>query len=223
MQRGKIFFSTMEANQRNLKVLAPAESLNSLTIGALYDDYTNPTENERFIWAVERGLPSPASAIGKGYRSIITPDLFFNGGRKFIKGSADGKTEWVLSGREPGCKVAAPFSSGDGSGQIFSFGTSDAAAQITHEAIKCYDILSQVFLSETGNEVPPDFIAIMLKAMLTHGASWNAIADKFAEVSSYSQKRLSKWLGNGIPDTGRVQQLHQRKNNTDWTWCVTKR
>lgn len=57
-QRSSIFGETIKANQRNLKILAPAESLNGLTIGALYDDFTNPNETARFIWAVDRGLPS---------------------------------------------------------------------------------------------------------------------------------------------------------------------
>ena len=39
-QRSSIFGETIKANQRNLKILAPAESLNGLTIGALYDDFT---------------------------------------------------------------------------------------------------------------------------------------------------------------------------------------
>lgn len=64
-QRSSIFGETIKANQRNLKILAPAESLNGLTIGALYDDFTNANETARFIWAVDRGLPSPVSAIGK--------------------------------------------------------------------------------------------------------------------------------------------------------------
>ena len=125
---------TIKANQRNLKILAPAESLNGLTIGALYDDFTNPNETARFIWAVDRGLPSPVSAIGKGYRSVITPDLFYYGGREFIRRNFDGKIDWVESLREPGCLSAAPYGMGDADGCAFSFGTSDAAAQITHEA-----------------------------------------------------------------------------------------
>lgn len=210
-QRGTAFYNAIEEYQRNLKVLAPAESLNSLTIGALYDDNTNPIETTQAIWAIEKGLPSPASAIGKGYRSIITPDLFYNGGRKFVKGKYNGKIEWALTGREPGCKVAAPFGTGDGSGQTYSFGTSDAAAQITHESIKCYDVLSQVFHTEMGSDVPPEFAAILLKAMLTHGASWTPIAEKLSEVSGTSPKKLSKWLGNGVPDVGRVQECTKER------------
>lgn len=114
----------------------------------------------------------------------------------------DGTLEWVLSRHEPGCKVAAPYD--DSSGQAYSFGTSDAAAQITHEAAKCYDVLEQVFLSETGGHVPNDYKAILLKAMLTHGASWETIADKVTAATGDSVKKLCKWLGNGIPNIEKV-------------------
>ena len=203
-QRSNVFGETIKDNQRNLKILAPAESLNGLTIGALYDDFTNINETDRFIWAVDRGLPSPISAIGKGYRSVITPDLFYYGGREFIRGRFDGKIDWVESSREPGCLSAAPYGTGDTDGCAFSFGTSDAAAQITHEAAKCHDVLNQVFLDETGANMPVEATAILLKAMLTHGASWEPIADKLALAMGASPKQLSKWLGNGVPNISRV-------------------
>lgn len=187
-QRSNIFAEIIKDNQRNLKILAPAESLNGLTIGALYDDFTNVNETDRFIWAVDRGLPSPISAIGKGYRSIITPDLLYYGGRKFVRGRFDGKINWVESSREPGCLSAAPYGTGATDGCAFSFGTSDAAAQITHEAAKCQDVLNQIFLDETGTKMPADSTAILLKAMLTHGASWESIADKIASSMETSQK-----------------------------------
>lgn len=41
-QRSKVFGTMIKDNQRNLRVLAPADSLNGLTIGALYDDFTDP-------------------------------------------------------------------------------------------------------------------------------------------------------------------------------------
>lgn len=203
-QRSKVFGKIIKENQRNLRVLAPAESINGLTIGALYDDFSDARETNRTIWAVDRGLPSPISAFGKGYHSIITPDLFYYGGREFIKGRIDGKLNWVESSHEPGCLSAAPYGLGNSDGCAYSFGTSDAAAQMTHEAAKCHDVLNQVFLDETGANMPIEDTAILLKAMLTHGASWSPIADKLSVSMDTSPKQLSKWLGNGIPDISRV-------------------
>ena len=94
-ERSEEYFKCISDNQRNLKVLSPAENINGLTIGAIYDDYCEVDENDRTIFAVQRGLPSPISSYGKGYRSIITPDLYYRGGRKFISGSWNGKCQWL--------------------------------------------------------------------------------------------------------------------------------
>lgn len=210
-QRSVVFADAIKNNQRNHRVLAPAESLNALTIGALYDDFTDVDETARGIWAVDRGLPSPISAIGNGYRSIITPDLFYFGGRKFIKSSWGGKKiSWVISNRKPGCLSAAPLD-GTLDGSAFSFGTSDAAAQITHEAAKCHDVLNQVFLNETGQKLPIEATAIVLKGMLVHGASWAPIAKKLAQITGAKEKQLSKWLGNGIPNVSRVMECTKER------------
>ena len=52
--------------------------------------------------------------------------------------------------------------------------------------------------------MPVEATAILLKAMLTHGASWELIADKLALTMGVSQKQLSPWLGHGIPNMSRV-------------------
>lgn len=210
-QRSKHFFDAIKDHQRNMKVLSPAESINSLTVGAIYDDLCTTAETDRFIYAVEQGMPSPSSSFGKGYHSMITPDVFYYGGRKFIMGDLHDRIKWVLSNREPGCKVAAPYGMGSSSGQAFSFGTSDAAAQLSHEAAKCHEALSQIFIAETGADVPGDSKAILLKAMLTHGATWENLCDKVSAATGESQKQLSKWLGNGVPDIDRVQRCTKER------------
>jgi len=210
-QRNKLFFDVLKDHQRNIKVLSPAESINSLTVGAVYNDFCTTAENDRFIYAVERGMPSPSSSFGKGYRSMITPDVFYYGGRKFVRGDLNDKVVWALSNREPGCKVAAPYGLSSSSGQAFSFGTSDAAAQLSHEAAKCYDTLSQIFVDETGEEIPDNFKAILIKAMLTHGATWEDICVQLSIATDEPQKQLAQWLGNGIPDVNKVQDCTRER------------
>lgn len=210
-RRNKYIFESIKSSQRHMKVLAPAESINSLTVGALYNDFCNTPENERHIYAVERGMPSPISSFGKGYRSMITPDLFYYGGRKFIRKNLNNEINWLQTNREPGCKVAAPYAAGGSSGQAFTFGTSAAAAQIAHESAKCYDTLSQVFKTETGENVPDNAKGMLLKAMLTHGATWERVCDKVASATGDTVKQLSKWIGNGIPNTDRVQECTKNR------------
>ena len=210
-QRSKFFGRVLKDNQRSLRVLAPAESLNGLTIGALYDDSSDASENEMLIWAVEKGFPSPISSIGKGYRSTITPDLFYYGGREFLWKKPDGRIGWRNSPCSPGCLSAVPYGTGDKDGQAYSFGTSDAAAQITHEAAKCNEVLNQVFIDSTGSTMPVESTAILLKSMLVHGASWGAIIENLARAMDESPKELSQWLGNGVPDISRVMECTKER------------
>ena len=64
-----LFTATLN-NQRNLKILAPSESLNGLTIGALYDDFTNTSETDRSIWAVLGLFNKFIPKHNKVYRNI---------------------------------------------------------------------------------------------------------------------------------------------------------
>lgn len=210
-ERSNIYFECICNNQRNVKILSPAENINGLTIGALYDDYCDLDDNERTMFAVQKGLPSPISAFGKGYRSIINLDLFYEGGRKLISESMDGKCRWVLSNKEPGCRVAAPVADATKNGQAYTFGTSDATALISHEALKCYDILNNIYLTETGNVPSGEYIAILVKAMLTHGASWGNLSNRVASMTQTSEKQISKWLGYGIPNISRVEECAKNR------------
>ena len=209
--RSKEYFKCISANQRNIKVLSPAENINGLTIGAIYDDYCDIDENNRAIFAVQKGLPSPISSYGKGYRSIITPDLFYRGGRKFISETLNGRCKWLQSNREPGCRVAAPTSDATKNGQAFSFGTSDATALISHEALKCYDVLYDIYQTEIGEAPPKEYVAILLKAMLTHGASWGELAGRMAEITGAKEKQIARWLGYGIPNLSRVEECAKNR------------
>jgi hypothetical protein len=204
-ERNSLVFSTLNDDIRNIKVLSPAESINCLTVGALYQDFSTVAETNRFIFAVENGMPSPVSSFGMGYRRIISPDLFYYGGRKYLRENQDGNLFWVMSAKQPGCKVAAPYGDGTESGQAYSFGTSDAAAQLTHEAGKCFNTLNEIFKTEARAPIPEKHAAILIKAMLAHGASWDVIADRLAVATSGSAKQLAKWLGNGIPNIERVE------------------
>lgn len=205
-KRNEWVFAHLKDEIRNLRVLSPAEGINSLTIGALYTDVCQMTENDRQATAVSDGLPSPVSSFGLGYNRSITPDLYYYGGSKFLIRAQDGGLRWALSGREPGCKVAAPYGDGAESGQAFSFGTSDAAAQTTHETGKCYDVLDEIFLNETGHSIPNGYTAILLKGMLTHGATWNSCADEISRLTQLPINKLQRWLGNGVPDISRVME-----------------
>lgn len=211
-ERTAEIFNGIIQDIRNLKVLSPAESLNCLTVGALFSDASTANENTRQIFLTKDGLPSPISSFGFGYNKMIKPDLFYFGGRKLVYNDFSNNMKWSYKiGDAPGCQVAAPFSNGTVSGRAFTFGTSDATAQLTHEAGKCYDILSEIFNNETGGEVPADFAPLLLKAMLTHGTSWEGISGDIATCTNQSEKQISRWIGNGVPNISRVEECAKNR------------
>lgn len=210
-QREKSIYGEFKNNIRNLKVLSPAETINNITVGALYADASSAEESERVAFAVRSGMPSPISSFGLGYNKNITPDLYYYGGRKFLFGNFRNEIIWQNNSRAPGCKVAAPYSEGSESGMAYTFGTSDAAAQLSHEAGKCYKILNEIFVNETQADLPAEFASILLKAMLTHGASWDTVSQPLSEALDISCNQLCRWIGNGIPDISRVEECTQNR------------
>lgn len=211
-QREKQIFTELKNNLRNIKVLSPAEAINNITVGAIYQDSVVIAENERMIFAVKSGMPSPISSYGLGYNNAISPDLYYYGGRKFLIESLRDGIIWQNSYRAPGCKVATPYSDGTESGLAYTFGTSDAAAQISHEAGKCFEILEEIFLNETESGIPEEHVSVLIKAMLTHGASWDTVAPDLSEALDISANHLCRWIGNGIPDISRVEGCTQSRS-----------
>jgi hypothetical protein len=215
----KIIIQYMDQNSRNFRLLSPAESINSLTIGALFADGSVAEENDNLTLPYHNPLPSPISAMGLGYNHSIKPDIFFNGGRKFLTESIiDQKMKWAGSGnpvsRAPGSLVAVPGAYQDRSYKAYTFGTSDAAAQISHEGIRCFDILEDIFLAQTGTSLPDDYGALLIKAMLVHGASWGENANQIAHALNLTGKnahRLHRWIGNGNPNISRVEECAQNR------------
>lgn len=211
-KRTSEIFNGIMQDIRNLKVLSPAESLNCLTVGALFSDASTVNENVKQIFIMKDGMPSPVSSFGFGYNKMIKPDLFYFGGRKLVVNGFNNKLKWSdRIGDVPGCQVAAPFSNGTASGRAYTFGTSDATAQLAHEAGKCYDVLDEIFYNETGGTAPKDFVPLLIKAMLTHGATWEGIAGDIAASTNQSKKQISRWIGNGVPNISRVEECAKNR------------
>lgn len=204
-ERTSKVFECLSNYKSFLRVLSPAESINNLTIGATYSDFCTVNENERQAFAVMNDFPSPISGIGFGHNKMINPDLFYYGGRKFlIENFTQNNTKWLNSANEPGCKAASPLQDGISDGCSYSFGTSDAAAQISHEAGICFEVLYDIFVNLNEKVLPQDYLAILIKTMLTHGASWDNVGEHLSKYITETNKKLSRWLGNGIPNIDKV-------------------
>jgi hypothetical protein len=209
-ERTKQILPLVKENLRNQRLLSPSESLNALTVGAIYNDDRNEPETDRHIYATSNQAPAPYGSFGYGNNVAIKPDIFYKGGRNFVQEGYPNGIISVDSFRPPGCKVAAP--SGDGAlGCEYTYGTSDSTAQITYEAGKCHEVLKEVFLTETGDSIPDKYAPSLIKAMLVHGATWKQNIDLIAEVVGISKNRAAQWLGNGVPDVQRVKECTSKR------------
>ncbi|MDR1482203.1 MAG: S8 family peptidase [Synergistaceae bacterium] len=208
------------ANRRNCRLLAPAETINGLTAGALHSDSSTLTNTpNRVDLLAHTFLPSPISAFGCGYRRSIKPDLIFSGGRQLyqepISRNAPVKLlpSYVIIA--PGNKTAVPGSSGQANSTSFSRGTSNAAALISRSAGICYDSLLQLLADQPrevglGNSDVP-----LLKAMLVHSCSWGEakyrMGQIFSDTDTDIKKIADRWLGYGTPDIQRVLECARQR------------
>ena len=118
------------------RLLAPAESVNALTVGALHtqDGVVGPTG---LLVDLLRGaaLPSPVSTVCGGFRRSIKPEILAPGGRRHysprVQSAGATSTEFELSKAvaQPGQQVASPGGSAvPPSFAVRTGGTSNAAA-----------------------------------------------------------------------------------------------
>jgi len=206
-QRGAKTIQHINNNARNLRLLSPAESMNALTVGAVFFDSSAATENARWVLPCSDGMLSPISALGKGLNSSVKPDIIFPGGRNFVmedmRHLGQPTAVWRSSNaREPGTLSAAPYDIASGANQVmYSFGTSNAAALLSHEASRCYDTLLEIF-DFAGVALPHQQTALLIKAMLIHGAEWRGLKDILVNTlgiisrEKYSEE-LHRFIGYG--------------------------
>jgi hypothetical protein len=157
------------------RVLSPAESINSLTVGASHSDHSEAMPDDRLDGIITPDLPSPISAMGAGIGRAIKPDVLIPGGRQLIRlEPSNGHMRTVTmvpSARPPGAKVAAPGAAGDLGATTHVAGTSVATAIAGHRAGRMLTTISELRAEHDG--FPEEsFDPLILKAALAHGAAW---------------------------------------------------
>lgn len=107
---------TQQRDQNQRRLLAPAESINAITVGAVHADssdagpvgYTvDPTDGLASI--------SPITALGTGYRRSVKPDLATDGGRVMFRQPAVPTNSISFTSGSPsgpGILVASPGTRG---------------------------------------------------------------------------------------------------------------
>lgn len=216
-ERTKAIIRHMDENKRIQRLLSPAESINALTVGASFSDESACATNTRQIIPCSDNLVSPISALGKGLNNSIKPDIILSGGRNTMLQDVMGGTElrWRDSRtKAPGSVSAAPFDLAGGAHKIaYSFGTSNAAALASHESSRCFDTLSEVF-AEASQNMPYGSIALLIKAMLVHGAEWGELFALFNSTLGFPNNPkddLHRFFGYGKPNIDKAVECAKNR------------
>ena len=171
-----IIYKHLQADKRNRTLLAPAESVNCLTVGALHADMSNPCVMDGRINPIPSLMPATYTAIGGGYDRSIKPDLVYRGGKllynEIYADSMDATLRISkISSRAPGQMVAYPPNP---TSIAYLKGTSNATALVSHLGAYLVNIIREIPLLE----LPDNLMAIAVKGMLVHGCSWGEIGEK---------------------------------------------
>ncbi|MCR4292555.1 MAG: S8 family peptidase [Candidatus Kuenenia sp.] len=202
---------------RNRKIFSPADSINSITLGSIHSDRSTANNiGNRFDILPHQKLPSPISAHGLGYKNSIKPELYINGGIQLYN-VVNNICSVSDSGLAPGQYVATtPTTGGEINRCVYTRGTSNSAALATRAAAQIYEMLSSL-PSENGTSIDDDNIAVVLKTLLVHGASWGEgrnILESTLKTSGNSRsfkKLIARYMGFGIPDIHRVLECTSQR------------
>ncbi len=206
-EKVSLALKTWYSDRRNRRLLAPSESINSLTIGALHDDASAPVILDGCLDILPSTvLPSPLSPLGHGFRSSVKPDILVPGGRQFFTHIGDGEYDLPRLSPRSGQKVASvPVMTGDRTRTTYTCGTSNANALAVRGASFIYDAILNV-LEEHGVKNYDNSIAALLKALLVHGATWGEAAELIENAvlngmhTTEVKKGIARCLGYGRPD-----------------------
>lgn len=206
----KLTMQIIQTDIRNRKILAPADSINAITIGAVHADWSSITNiGNRIDILPNQLLPSPISALGFGFRKSIKPEIYLTGGRQLYDYAAN-KYRVSGSGEAPGqCVATAPVMAGETKRCVYTRGTSNSAALASRGAAQIYEVLD-LLMSENRHEIADKNIAVILKALLIHSASWGDSCKileaclKNENNSQFFKKTVARHIGFGIPDISRV-------------------
>lgn len=211
--RERLALSTVLSDTTRRRVLAPAESMNALTVGAIHSDSaTFPQIADRFDIIPEESV-APYSRVGHGYRRAIKPELLFSGGRILYRERLAGPATLTQltalnTPASPGHRVAMPPVSG-GQNTRYTRGTSNATALATRWAVQA-QLAIEALRADDRRQIPERFDAVLIKALLTHGAEWGTlektVLDARPDITEWRKKKdfVARVVGYGRPDVNRA-------------------
>ena len=218
VQKESLAWIALSGQASERRMLAPAEAVNALTIGALHGDNAGALPHylsDHF----PAGATSPVSAVGLGFKGSIKPELYLPAGRALFRADVAPPNgvhrlkPAPTSNPKAGLRTAVPGSTHP---TALSIGTSNAAALITRHAafiLEGLRSMRQAAADAAQAVIDPVYDAVLVKALLVHCArrepSWRdtLIPQDLAlgRNSKRQQKRqLARWFGHGQPDLNRA-------------------
>ena len=193
-----------------LGILSPGDAINALTIGATHNDKADGIDVPDTVLDITRAnFPAHYSGRGPGINRSIKPDLYYMGGRVVYKrpvmtSGQQGNIDLEIADSSvvgPGVRAAVPSRGGAINGTKFCIGTSNAAALVTHEASKLFDILEE---GNSENNLPDAlYHPLLVRALLVHASSWGEWK-KDLDLKEKNRKQLTPLLGYGCLDPSRL-------------------
>lgn len=214
-QRTRVALRASASQIATRRILAPAEAINAITVGALHVDQfvTAPLPVSTFDVFADTGLCTISSGLGPGYGGSTKPDILAPGGRHHVRLAPHGDHHRLHplttnAASFGGVAVAAPPSAVSLSPDVVarSVGTSVAAALATGVAARAHEALEAAYNDFPG--LPSGQRAALLKALLVHGSRWTGARDLLIEIlgpadnrQHYRQKdNVRRYLGYGAYD-----------------------
>ncbi len=197
------------------RLLSPAESMNSLTVGALHTDESGDYTPAQRIDLLPNGvLFSPLCRFGHGFRRSIKPEILFPGGRQLYTTPPleTGQHYPPDTGlRSPGQQVAWDSAQeGELSRTVYTRGTSNATALATRSGARIYEVL-EALQAEHGDQIHDDLMAVLIKTLLVHGAQHDSQAEKALTESLKTpansrrfKEVMARYVGYGAVNIDRV-------------------
>ncbi|RTR38195.1 S8 family peptidase [Shewanella canadensis] len=205
----EIFKALQESNWER-KLLSPAESVNAITVGSTHSDESTPVLRNGLYNIYDVEMPATYSAQGNGYARAVKPDIVMPGG-KMLHNEAIGSSDIsaVTNYAAPGQLVAHPSPSASNY-RVYIRGTSNSAALASRGCVEICDTLEGLFDENDQNAQFEQYSPLLLKSLITHGASWGSMHDHISNhlgsVNSSTLKNVvARNIGYGKPDIDRVK------------------
>lgn len=208
-EKATCVFASLNNIKADRKILSPAESMNSVTIGAWHHDsniapYPYP---RLFVPFPNMDMPNLSSRIGLGVSNTVKPDVLFQGGREHaglkVLSPPVGMQPHRIGNRFAGICVASQPQGLRSHG--YDLGSSVATAIGTNTAARLHDLLEREYPTEFP-QLPKSQKASLLKALIIHAADWKGQGEFLRSVIdpekdmhwTHWRSEVSRFLGYGF-------------------------